>query len=84
MSGKGYTITAFATTDKPGQFKQITYDAPPLKEDEVYIKLLACGLCHTDVLYMSTPNLILGHEPIGEIAEVGSKVTKYKKGDVVG
>ncbi|KAI9499710.1 hypothetical protein BDB00DRAFT_752919 [Zychaea mexicana] len=80
----GYKIKAFATTDKAGQFKEITYDAPPLKEDEVYIKLLACGLCHTDVLYMSQPGTILGHEPIGEVVDVGAKVKKYKRGDYVG
>ena len=84
MSGQGYKITAFATTDKPGKFKQITYDAPPLKKDEVYIKMLACGMCHTDVLFMDQPNLILGHEPVGEIVEVGSGASKFKKGDIVG
>ncbi|KAL1932561.1 hypothetical protein VTP01DRAFT_8239 [Rhizomucor pusillus] len=35
-------IKAFPTTDKPGKLKEFTYDAPPLKGDEVYIKLLAC------------------------------------------
>lgn len=80
----GFKIKAFSTTDKPGKFKEFTYDAPPLKGDEVYIKLLACGLCHTDVLYMSQPDTILGHEPVGEIVEVGKNVKRYKKGDVVG
>ena len=80
----GYKIKAFATTDKPGEFVETTYDAPPLKDDEVYIKILAAGLCHTDVLFMSQPGLILGHEPVGEIVDVGASVTRHKKGDVVG
>ncbi|KAI8148600.1 chaperonin 10-like protein [Fennellomyces sp. T-0311] len=84
MSKKGYTITAFETTDKLGEFKQTTYQAQPLKDDEIYIKMLACGLCHTDVLYMGQPNMILGHEPVGEVADVGSSVKRFKKGDLVG
>lgn len=80
----GFKFKAFPTTDQPGKFKETTYDAPPLKDDEVYIKLLACGLCHTDVLYMSQPDTILGHEPVGEITEVGKQVRRFKKGDFVG
>ncbi|KAJ8663740.1 hypothetical protein O0I10_000013 [Lichtheimia ornata] len=83
-NNNGYNITAFATTDKPGKFKEITYHAPPLKDDEIYIKILACGLCHTDVIYMSQPETILGHEPVGEVVDVGSSVTKFAKGDIVG
>lgn len=85
MSNKdGYNITAFSTTDKPGKFKEITYHAPPLKDDEIYIKIIACGLCHTDVVYMNQPETVLGHEPVGEVVDVGSSVTKYSKGDIVG
>lgn len=60
----GFKIKAFPTTDKPGKLKEFTYDAPPLKGDEVYIKLLACGLSHTDVLYMSQPDTILAMNPL--------------------
>ncbi|KAI8377949.1 chaperonin 10-like protein [Radiomyces spectabilis] len=80
----GYKIKAFATTDQPGKFKETSYDVPSLGENEVYIKMIACGICHTDCLYMEQPDSILGHEPVGEITEVGSNVTKLKKGDIVG
>ncbi|KAG2216051.1 hypothetical protein INT45_001563 [Circinella minor] len=80
----GYKIKAFTTTDKVGEFKETTYATSPLKEDEVYIKMLAVGLCHTDILYASQPDLILGHEPVGEIIDLGSNVTGHQKGDIVG
>ncbi|KAG2219265.1 hypothetical protein INT45_000041 [Circinella minor] len=80
----GYEITAYATTDKPGEFEKITYDTPPLKDDEVYIKILAGGVCHTDILFMNKPGVVLGHEPVGEIVDIGAGVRGHKKGEIVG
>ncbi|CDS08739.1 hypothetical protein LRAMOSA10100 [Lichtheimia ramosa] len=84
MVATGYLIDAFATTDKPDVFKKIQYQADPLEENQVYIKIKACGVCHTDVLFSSSPDVILGHEAVGEIVEVGSKVDHLVPGDVVG
>ena len=80
----GYTIKAFATTDKPGEFKEVQYQQGDLDEFEIYLKILACGICHTDVMYGSMHDTILGHEPVGEVVEVGPKIKKFKKGDIVG
>ncbi|ORZ00644.1 chaperonin 10-like protein [Syncephalastrum racemosum] len=80
----GYKIKALASTDKLGKFTETTYDAPPLKDDEVYIEIEACGVCHTDMIYMQQPNSVLGHEPIGRVKELGKGVTKFKVGDLVG
>lgn len=71
-------------SDKPDVFKKIQYQADPLEENQVYIKIKACGVCHTDVLFSSSPDVILGHEAVGEIVEVGSKVDHLVPGDVVG
>ena len=56
--------------------------------DEVLVRYLATGLCHTDlhVLDGSVDNqfpVILGHEGIAEVIEVGNKVTEFSKGDRV-
>jgi uncharacterized zinc-type alcohol dehydrogenase-like protein len=80
----GYKIKALASADKPGKFEETTYDAPPLKDDEVYIEIIACGVCHTDQLYMQQPGSVLGHEPVGYVKELGKSVTKFKVGDLVG
>jgi aryl-alcohol dehydrogenase len=59
-----------------------------LQPHEVLVKVLATGLCHTDLsvrdqhIPASFP-VILGHEGAGFVASVGSDVTKVKPGDRV-
>jgi uncharacterized zinc-type alcohol dehydrogenase-like protein len=60
------------------------------KADEVHIDILYSGVCHSDVhqaknewhntIYPCVP----GHEIVGRVTEVGSTVTKFKVGDLVG
>ena len=63
--------------------------APEIADHEVLIKVMACGICGSDVhgLDGSTgrriPPLIMGHEASGTIAETGGKVSGWKKGDRV-
>jgi alcohol dehydrogenase len=57
--------------------------------NEVLIRITASGLCFTDVhiTHGMIPTQFprtLGHEPVGEIVEVGAGVTKRKAGDRVG
>ncbi len=62
---------------------------PKPAPDQVLIKMHASGICYTDVhmtngiLPASFPNTI-GHEPVGEIVELGQNVTTRKIGDRVG
>jgi len=62
---------------------------PELREDEVLIRVRACGICGSDVHGMDgstgrrRPPIIMGHEASGVIAEVGEKVTGWNKGDRV-
>ncbi len=64
--------------------------APPIRPHEALIKVAACGVCHTDLHYIDhgvptfkKPPLILGHEPSGVIAQIGSEVKTFKEGDRV-
>jgi alcohol dehydrogenase, propanol-preferring len=63
---------------------------PVPKEDEVLIKVSACGVCHTelDEIEGRTPPprfpVVLGHQIVGRIEKTGKKVKKLKKGDRVG
>lgn len=65
-------------------------ERPEPKRDEVLIKVLACGVCRTDlhILDGELPNpvypLIPGHEIVGEVIATGSDVTTPTKGDRVG
>ena len=65
---------------------------PKMKPDQVAVKMLRVGLCGTDAeinhgLYGKPPEgdefLILGHENLGVVEEVGKKVKGWKAGDLV-
>lgn len=58
---------------------------------EVLVRVRASGVCWNDVLagkgilpFPSTDPAIPGHEPVGEVVEVGSGVTSRSAGDIVG
>ena len=58
------------------------------RSDELLVKVVAVGMCHTDlsVVSQATPfplPAILGHEGAGVVEEVGSGVTEFKPGDPV-
>lgn len=64
---------------------------PEIKEDEVLIKVMASGICGTDVhIFYGAPGatqpnvpVILGHEFAGEVVKCGSKTSRLKVGDKV-
>jgi len=57
---------------------------------DVQIKILYCGICHSDVhtarneWHGTTYPCVPGHEIIGRVANVGAQVKKFKAGDAVG
>lgn len=80
-------VFAFVT-HKQGQLslEEVELSAP--KASEVLVKIIACGVCHTDAaaLHLFIPvtlPIILGHEGVGIVEEVGDAVTTLKKGDRV-
>lgn len=80
---------------KPGEKDSIhmrDMPDPKMKPDQVAVKMLRVGLCGTDAeinhgLYGKAPEgdefLILGHENLGVVEEVGKKVKGWKAGDLV-
>jgi 2-desacetyl-2-hydroxyethyl bacteriochlorophyllide A dehydrogenase len=62
---------------------------PEIKSDEVLVKVMACGICGSDVhgLDGSTgrriPPMIMGHEASGIIVKTGTDVKDWKSGDRV-
>src|SRR3990170_8683162 len=80
---------------KPGQKDSIhmrDMPDPKAKPDQVVVKMLRVGLCGTDAeinhgLYGKAPDgdefLILGHENLGVVEQVGKKVKGWKAGDLV-
>ena len=56
---------------------------------EILVKVSACGVCHTELDEIEgrlSPKLpiILGHEIVGRVEDLGSGATKFKIGDRVG
>lgn len=60
---------------------------PEIGTKEALVKVKACGVCHTDLSLIdgSARNLplTLGHEPAGDVVEVGRDVNQVKVGDRV-
>ena len=74
---------------KPGKIKFREIPIPQLKENEVLIKIMRIGICGSDIhvfhgKHPHTPYPVTqGHEVSGMIEKVGSKITKFAKGDKV-
>jgi propanol-preferring alcohol dehydrogenase len=85
----GKTYKAVEIT-KPGTFRFVERPVVGPGEEQVLIRVEACGVCHSDagtvegqlpgVVYPRVP----GHEAIGRIEEVGRRVTTWKVGQRVG
>ncbi len=81
-------ISDLAIEKKP--LKLIETEIPVPEDDEILIKVYACGVCHTEIdeiegrLKPSFFPLIPGHQITGEIVERGKKAKKFNIGDRVG
>jgi D-arabinose 1-dehydrogenase-like Zn-dependent alcohol dehydrogenase len=71
-------------------FELVERDIPEPGDNEVRIKVEACGMCHSDAMVKAAafPGLKLpripGHEIAGKVEKVGAKVKPWKVGDRVG
>jgi 6-hydroxycyclohex-1-ene-1-carbonyl-CoA dehydrogenase len=59
---------------------------PKIADDQILVKVAACGVCHTDLHYIEhgvptfkKPPIVLGHEASGIVEEVGADVTNVRK-----
>ncbi|KAL2819581.1 chaperonin 10-like protein [Aspergillus cavernicola] len=68
---------------KDGSIVQSSSKKPTLKRDQVLVKVTHSGVCYTDVHYKAA-DMVLGHEGVGHVEEVGPDVHSLKKGDRVG
>lgn len=60
------------------------------RDNDVLVRIRWCGVCHSDIHQArdewggSMFPMVPGHEIVGTVERVGSKVSKWRKGDVVG
>ena len=87
------TMRAVGVSPSKREVQIVDHHAPQISADhEVKIRSLEVGICGTDkeichFVYGSPPAgfdyLVIGHESLGEVMEVGSEVRHLKKGDLV-
>lgn len=73
-----------ATKDKKAAV--VEKELRPIKPNEALLSMECCGVCHTDLHvknadFGDVSGIVLGHEGIGVVTEVGADVTSLKVGD---
>ncbi|MGV3759503.1 MAG: NAD(P)-dependent alcohol dehydrogenase [Actinomycetota bacterium] len=81
-------ITAAVLRAADGPYALETVELADPRPDEVLVRVVAAGMCHTDVLprgevTMSPPPIITGHEGAGVVEAVGAEVEGIAVGDHV-
>lgn len=80
--------TAAVVRESGGPFQLEEVDLDDLRPDELRVRMVAVGICHTDisasrgVIPFPIP-AVLGHEGAGIVTEVGSEVSRVRVGDRV-
>ncbi len=82
------TISAAVVRKKGGPFiiEQLRLEEP--LADEVLVRIVATGMCHTDMVvrdqvYPVPQPIVLGHEGAGVVEKIGASVVKVRPGDHV-
>jgi len=82
-------IKAAVVYETSGSFSLEQLEISEPNDDEVLVRIVGVGICHTDLaardlhLPIPPPPSVFGHEGAGVVEKVGSRVTKVKPGDHV-
>ncbi len=82
-------IKAAVINELSGKFSIEKLELSDPNDDEVLVRIVGVGICHTDLgaraghLPIPGPPSVFGHEGAGVVEEVGARVTKVKPGDHV-
>ncbi len=80
---------AYAAQSPDSPLAPYSFERRELRDNDVAMDILYCGVCHSDMHMarndwgMTVYPVVPGHEIIGRVTAVGSKVTKYRVGDAV-
>lgn len=73
----------------PSKLELVDFPDPTPAEDEVVLRIRACGICGSDIhgwdgsTGRRNPPLIMGHEAAGEVVATGLRVRAWRAGDRV-
>ncbi len=81
-------IRAAVLRSRGGPLKLESLEMEGPRDDEVLVRIVATGICHTDIAYCDDWDeadgpLVLGHEGGGVVEQVGKLVKGVKRGDHV-
>ena len=88
-------MLSYQTTTSGGPLSAVESDTPQPQGSEVLVKMMACGVCHSDIhmhdgvfdlghgkqLEVGREGMVLGHEIFGEVIAIGPDVTGAAIGD---
>jgi uncharacterized zinc-type alcohol dehydrogenase-like protein len=81
---------AYAAHSEESGVAPFDFDRRNPRPDDVSIEIDYCGVCHTDIHFAQNDwgatiyPVVPGHEIVGRVTSVGSDVSTYQVGDVVG
>ncbi|KAL5778257.1 hypothetical protein ACOSP7_011183 [Xanthoceras sorbifolium] len=84
------TVAGWAAHDSSGKITPYIFKRRENGINDVTIKVMYCGICHTDLHHVKNDwgitmyPVVPGHEITGMITKVGSNVKNFKVGDRVG
>jgi alcohol dehydrogenase (NADP+) len=88
-----HTARAYAAMSPTGVMQPFSIERRALGPTDVSIQILFCGVCHSDLHQVrnewqgTIPTqypCVPGHEIVGRVTAVGSKVARFREGDVAG
>ena len=86
-SAQSLSATAAVVRQVGGPFTLETVEVSAPREHEVRVRIVAVGMCHTDLVvrdgFPVPLPIVLGHEGAGVVESVGSGVSRVKVGDHV-
>ena len=84
------SVSAYGAQAADVEMEPINIDRRAVQPGDVKIEIEYCGVCHSDIhqvrndWHNSIYPVVPGHEIIGRVKEVGSEVSKFSEGDLVG
>ena len=88
-----YDAKAYSAASATSPLESDKINRRDTNETDVQIEILFCGICHSDLhtvrnewseVMPAVYPVVPGHEIVGKVTAVGSSVTKYQLGDLVG
>jgi len=88
-----FNAKAYSAVSATSPLASMTIPRREPTERDVQIEILYCGICHSDLhsvrnewshIMPTVYPIVPGHEIVGRVTQVGSAVTKFKLGNLVG